>query len=131
MNYLLDTNICIYYLKGLYQLDEKFNSLPDGSLYISEITLAELKYGIANSSEPKKNRATLENFLSEVRILPIIDSLDIYAQEKVRLRKLGRPVDDFDLLIGASAIANSLVLVTNNEKHFDRIKGIEIENWTI
>jgi tRNA(fMet)-specific endonuclease VapC len=131
LNYLLDTNICIYYLKGLYQLDEKFNSLPDGSLYISEITLAELKYGIANSSEPKKNRATLENFLSEVRILPIIDSLDIYAQEKVRLRKLGRPVDDFDLLIGASAIANSLVLVTNNEKHFDRIKGIEIENWTI
>jgi len=55
--------------------------------------------------------------------------LDSYAQEKARLRKQGTPLDDFDLLIGASAVANNLILVTNNVKHFERIEGITIENW--
>lgn len=63
-------------------------------------------------------------------ILPIIDALDIYAKEKTRLRKSGQSVDDFDLLIGASAVANDLTLVTNNEKHFERLENIAIENWT-
>jgi tRNA(fMet)-specific endonuclease VapC len=72
----------------------------------------------------------LENFLSGVKILPIFHSLDVYAKEKARLRKAGAPVDDFDLLIGATAIAYNLVLVTNNTEHFDRLKGIRIENWT-
>lgn len=128
MKYLLYTNICIYYIKGRYELKEKFKSLDSHSLFISEITLAELKFGIANSQALDKNMNTLTKFLTGVQILPIFDSLDIYANEKARLRKAGKPVDDFDLLIGASAIANGLTLVTNNTKHFDRLREIKLEN---
>ena len=130
MKYLIDTNICIYYMKGRFELDSKFDLANTDSLFISEITLAELKYGVANSATPERNSKALINFLSGIQILPIFDSLDTYANEKARLRKEGRPVDDFDLLIGSSAIANDLTLVTNNEKHFERLTGIRMTNWT-
>ncbi|MBT9314520.1 type II toxin-antitoxin system tRNA(fMet)-specific endonuclease VapC [Leptothoe spongobia] len=129
--YLLDTNICIYYIKGKYNLDKKFDAVDDNSLFISEITLAELKFGVENSATPDKNRVVLQDFLSGLQILPIFEALDIFAKEKARLRKSGIPVDDFDLLIGTSAISNDMVLVTNNVKHFERINSIRIENWTI
>ena len=73
---------------------------------------------------------SLNKFLTGVQILPIFDSLDIYANEKSRLKKEGNPIDDFDLLIGASAIANDLILVTNNTKYFQRLNNIKLENWT-
>ncbi len=126
----MDTNICIYYIQGKFSLKEKFRKIKKGNRFISEITLAELKFGVKNSQSQKKNQETLDNFLIGIQILPIINSLDIYAEEKARLRKQGRPIDDFDLLIGASAIANNMILVTNNESHFQRITNITIENWT-
>ena len=128
--YLLDTNICIYYIKGKFGLKEKFRIVKKENLFISEITLAELKFGVQNSESPKKNQATLEDFLTGIQIIPIFNSLDLYAEEKARLRKTGQTLDDFDLLIGVSSVANKMVLVTNNESHFERIKNIEIENWT-
>lgn len=117
-------------MKGRFGLDKKFELIDFSSLFISEITLAELKYGVARSDFPKKNEKVLNDFLSAVQILPIFDALDFYASEKAKLKKEGRPVDDFDLLIGSSAIANELILVTNNEKHFERLDGIKLENWT-
>lgn len=116
-------------MKGKYNLDKKFDSLKKGEVYISEITLAELKFGVSNSKTPTKNKKALSNFLTGIKILPIIDALDIYADEKARLRKIGFSVDDFDLLIGATAVTNGLILVTNNEKHFKRFSEIKIENW--
>ncbi|MEP5612437.1 MAG: type II toxin-antitoxin system VapC family toxin [Cyclobacteriaceae bacterium] len=130
MKYLLDTNICIYFMKGRFDLNNKIDSLESNSIFISEITLAELKFGVANSFTPDQNNIALDNFLTGVQILPIFDALNIYAAEKSRLKRMGQPVDDFDLLIGASAIANELILITNNEKHFKRLTGITIENWT-
>jgi len=130
MKYLLDTNICIYYMKGLYQLDKKFDEVGSENCYISEITLAELKFGVENSDRKDENKKALEIFLNGVNIIPIYNALDIYASEKARLRKKGNTVDEFDLLIGATAIANHMVLVTNNVKHFKKIKNIVIEDWT-
>ena len=127
--YLLDTNICIYFIKGKFGLKEKFRTIKKENRFISEITLAELKFGVQNSESPKKNQSTLNDFLTGIQIIPIFNSLDLYAVEKARLRKKGEPIDDFDLLIGASSIANGMVLVTNNEAHFKRINNIEIENW--
>lgn len=63
-------------------------------------------------------------------VLPIYDSLDLFAKEKVRLQRQGNLIPDFDLLIGAITISNNLTLVTNNEKHFRRIEGIRLENWS-
>lgn len=127
--YLLDTDICIYYMKGKYNLVTKFQSIPNQNLFISEITLAELKFGVENSQNPKKNRIVLEKLLAGLQILPILQALDFYAKEKARLRKLGTPLDEFDLLIGTSAIVNNMVLVTNNSRHFERINNIDRENW--
>ncbi len=130
MKYLLDTNICIYYMKGLFDLDKKINKIGSENCYISEITLAELKFGVENSERKKKNKEALDIFLNGITIIPIYNSLDFYACEKARLRKKGNTVDDFDLLIGASAVSNDMILVTNNIKHFKHIKKIEIQDWT-
>jgi tRNA(fMet)-specific endonuclease VapC len=129
--YLLDTNICIYFIKGLYELNKKISAVGFENFYISEITIAELKFGIENSKSSHKsnNRKVIESFINSVKVVPIISCLDIYAKEKARLRKTGKVVDDFDLLIGSSAIVNNLILVTRNESHFENLQNIKIENW--
>ena len=66
--YLLDTNICIYYLKGLYDLDKKVKEVKIDNCFISEITLAELKFGVENSSNPSKNQSALDNFLTRIQV---------------------------------------------------------------
>lgn len=130
MQYLIDTNICIFYMKGMYDLRTKFMQAGIDRCFISEITLAELKFGVENSQNITKNKQALEDFLSGILILPIFEAIDIYAKEKARLRKKGTPVDDFDLLIGATSVAYNLILVTNNFKHFNRITNIQLEDWT-
>ena len=102
--YLLDTNICIFYLKGKFNLDRKIAEVGLNNCYISEITVAELKFGVENSRHIDKNKATLNAFLSQIQVLSISQVLDIYAIEKSRLKKLGTLIDDFDLLIGTTAI---------------------------
>jgi len=128
--YLIDTNIAIFYMKGRFDLDMKFQPLTSDTCFISEITLAELKFGVENSEKPVKNRKALDNFLSGVQILPIFHSLDLYAKEKARLRKTGISIDDFDLLIGVTSVNHELVMVTNNTRHFKRIAKIKLEDWT-
>jgi tRNA(fMet)-specific endonuclease VapC len=98
---------------------------------ISEITFAELLYGVERSDAKEKNRRTLEIFLTDISILPIHQALPLFASEKARLRKIGEPIDNFDLLIGATAVHHGPTLVTNNTKHFQRIQGIQLEDWTI
>jgi len=127
--YLIDTNIAIYYMKGKFNLEEKFDQAA-GNCFISEMTLAELKFGVENSEKSEKNFQTLEKFLTGVKILPIFHSLDLYAKEKARLRKAGTPIDDFDLLIGVTSVTHNLIMVTNNTDHFKRINGIDLEDWT-
>jgi tRNA(fMet)-specific endonuclease VapC len=129
--YLIDTNIAIFYMKGKFNLEKKFDKLTAENCFISEMTLAELKYGIANSEKPEKNNKALDNFLTGVQILPIFHSLDLYATEKTKLRKQGTPVDDFDLLIGVTSVTHKLIMVTNNTNHFNRIEGINLEDWTL
>lgn len=71
----------------------------------------------------------VNEFLNDVTILPISNSIRRFAKEKARLQKAGMPIEDFDLLIGVSAVENSLTLITDNVKHMARINDIEIENW--
>lgn len=128
--YLLDTNICIYYIKGQFNLDKKILEVGEENCFISEITIAELKYGIENSKSAETMRIIVEAFIPKFPIIPIYNSLDIYAKEKAKLRKQGLLVDDFDILIGATAVANDMIMVTNNVVHLNRLENIVIENWT-
>ena len=71
----------------------------------------------------------INNFIRRIQVLPILNAIETFAKEKARLRKTGNMIDDFDLLIGATAIADNMILVTENEKHLSRLTGIQIENW--
>ena len=129
MNYLLDTNVCIHFFRGKFNLLEKLQQIGIKNCAISEITLAELAFGAENSSKPRHNHKIVNSFTEQLSILPIFNSIDIYAKEKVRLRKDGEMISDFDLLIGATAVANDLIMVTENTKEFQRISKIKLENW--
>lgn len=129
MKYLLDTNICIHFFRGQFNLIDKFIEINLQNCAISEITLAELSYGAENSSNPKKNLDLIDKFSAEVKVLPIYNAIHIYAKEKTRLRKSGTLISDFDLLIAATCVSYDLIMVTENIKEFERISNITIENW--
>lgn len=129
--YLLDTNICIFYLQNKYGVVNQLEKVGRRNCYLSEITVAELLYGAACSSNPEKHLAETRAFIDKFEILHIYPVLFTFAQTKATLRKLGLPIDDFDLLIGTTAVVNGIIMVTENQKHLSRIPQIIIENWII
>ena len=130
MGYLLDTSICVFFLRGRLNLDKIVKEVGLENCYISEITVAELRFGAENSDNPTKSNKAVDVFLKGLTIIPIFGSIKRYAIEKVRLRKIGKPInDEFDLLIGVTAIENQLILVTDNVKDFKFLNGIQMENW--
>lgn len=129
MKYLLDTNICIHFLRGKFGMIEKFQELGTENFAISEVTFAELVFGAENSTNPKKNLELIEVFTDQVLILPIFNAIYLYGKEKARLRSIGLMISDFDLLIGCTAVDKDLIMVTENQKEFERISGIQLENW--
>ena len=129
MKYLLDSNICIHFFRGKFNILDKLNEVGIENCAISEITLAELVFGAEKSSDPAKNHELIEKFISQLTIFPIFDSIQIYAKEKARLQSEGSIISDFDLFIGCTSLANDLIMVTENIKEFERLQGIKIENW--
>ena len=130
MQYLLDTNICVFFLRGKFNLDDIIKEKGRENCFISEITVVELRFGAENSDDPNKSHKAVDVFLKGLSIIPIFGSIRRYAKEKVRLRRLGKPIhDEFDLLIGVTAIENKLTLITDNLKDFERLDGIKTENW--
>lgn len=128
--YLIDTNICIYFIKGQFELDKKIAKVGERNCFISEMTVAELKYGVENSKKPEELRDIVEAFIPKFFVVPIYSCLDVYAKEKAKLRKQGLMIDDFDILIGATAVINEMIMVTNNVDHLNRLDDIVIEDWT-
>lgn len=132
MQYLLDTSICVFFLRGKLDLNKIIRDKGRINCFISEITVVELRYGAENSVNPFKSHHAVDDFISGLTIIPIFSAISLYAKEKVRLKSIGKPMhDEFDLLIGVTAIENKLILVTDNIKDFERLDGIEIENWFI
>ena len=130
MQYLLDTNICVFHLRGKLDLEKIIEEKGQENCFISEITVLELRFGAENSDNPQRHHEAVDDFLGELTIIPISSCVKLYAKEKVRLRKTGKPInDEFDLLIGVTAVENKLTLVTDNIKDFEKLKGIKIENW--
>ncbi|MGY6563020.1 MAG: PIN domain-containing protein [Luteibaculaceae bacterium] len=117
-------------MKGQFDLGNKIEKIGDEKFFISEITIAEMKYGIAKSNLKERNKIVFQNFFDKFKVLPIFPTLDVYAEEKSRLKSTGKSLDDFDLLIGSTAIYYDLTLLTRNTNDFDRMKGIRIEGWT-
>lgn len=130
MKYLLDTSICVFFLRGKLNLDKVFKRVGRENCCISEVTVFELRYSAENGDNPPKLHKAIDDFINGLTIIPIYKLPLRYAKEKTRLRKLGIPIhDEFDLLIGVTALENKLTLVTDNVKHFKNLDGISIENW--
>ena len=130
MQYLLDTNICVFFLRGLLDYNIIIKDKGLDNCYISEITVFELRFGAENSKNIKKSHKAVDRFIQGLSIIPIYGCEKRYAEEKVRLRKNGTPMhDEFDLLIGVTAIENKLTLVTDNLKDFKNFDDLKVENW--
>lgn len=129
--YLLDTDIVVFFLRNKKNIAEHLALLSPNDVFVSEVTVAELEYGNRCSGRYEENKYMVERFLSSVNIVPFSDAILLYAEERYRLRMLGQSIEDFDLLIGCTAVSESLIMVTNNAKHYSRIKGIRIENWVV
>jgi len=130
MQYLLDTNICIFFLRGKLNFDEIIRQKGLDNCFISELTVFELKYGAENSENPKKSHEAVDKFVKGLTVIPIFGVVKEYAETKVYLRKNGTPLhDEFDLIIGVTAVVNKLILVTDNTKDFRFIKNVKLENW--
>jgi tRNA(fMet)-specific endonuclease VapC len=133
MQYLLDTNICIYIIKKRpAEVFEKFKTLQPGSLAISAVTFAELLYGVMKSAHPQKNQTALEKFTTPLEVLDFDASACIeYAHIRAHLEKQGTPIGSLDTLIAAHALSRNLTLVTNNTKEFMRVPSLKLENWVL
>lgn len=132
MQYLLDTNICIYIIKKKPpQVLEKFNFLSPWDICISSITVAELKYGVYKSQNQQQNNNALIQFLLPLEIIHFDEkAAEIYGQIRTDLEKKGQVIGSMDMLIAAQTLALDLTLVTNNTKEFARIPNLKLENWT-
>ena len=132
MKYLLDTNICVFFIRGKYNLYTIFKEKGIENCSISELTVFELKFGAENSSDPVKSHWVVNEFIKRFSIIPISEIADKYAEIKVKLRKNGTPMhDEFDLMIGVTALQNRMTLVTDNLKDFRFIEGLITENWIV
>lgn len=129
-NYLLDTDICIFWLHDKYNLVDKINQVGAESCYVSEITIAELFFGAYNGKFPEEDSKDVAKVSGAFGIKPAYLVFERFGKEKARLKKAGLIIPEFDILIATTAVHHNLILVTNNTKHMSRIEGIKLENWT-
>ena len=130
MKYLLDTNICIYIINERpAQVLQKLINAGQESLAVSTVTVAELAFGVVKSNRAE-SRSKLENFLSKFPLLPW-DQNAAWAYGKVRknLEASGQRIGERDLLLASQALASNLTVVTNNTREFERVEGLNLENW--
>jgi tRNA(fMet)-specific endonuclease VapC len=130
LQYMLDTNICIYVIKNYPpKLRERFNQLAE-QLCMSSITLAELVYGAEKSSRRLENLQAVEQFTARLEVLAFPSKAAAhFGQIRADVERLGKPVGPLDMLIGAHARAEGLIIVTNNAREFRRLPGVRVENW--
>jgi len=131
MKYMLDTNIIVYAKNN--RPESVLNQLTaqrPSDVGISASSMAELEFGVCHSSRPDQNRLALMSFLSAIQIIPFdSDAAREYGQIRQDLTQDGNLIGSNDMLIAAHAKALGLILVTNNTREFERVKGLHVENW--
>ena len=129
--YLLDTDTIIYSLKGHEAVQRNLSTHIDDPMSLSVISLMELYYGAYKSQKVTSNISKIRVLEKTFEIIPTgTESAEIFGILKTDLEKSGSPLDDFDLIIAAYAMTYNLTLVTNNYRHFERIDGLKLANWS-
>ncbi len=130
-SYMLDTDICSYILRERpAQVLEKFQKIEMDQLFISVVTYAELLYGVEHSSSKKINREIVEDFVRHLSIKAWDENAaEHYGNIRAILQSKGKIIGAMDLMIAAHARSQKMVLVTNNDKHFNRVPKLKVANW--
>jgi tRNA(fMet)-specific endonuclease VapC len=135
--FLLDTDTASYIIKGTSpELDARLAKQPIDRVFISSVTRAELLFGVRRLAQAHQNVARLakevDHFLSTIHTLAWDDgAADAFADIRVALERGGTPIGVMDTMIAAHAMAVSATLVTNNVRHFRRVKSLTVQNWTV
>ncbi len=130
MKYLLDTNICVYWLKGNEHIEQKILSIGLDNVALSFLNVSELYYGAYKSQRVDANLTLIRQLTDQLSVVESDEAIsELFGEMKATLEKAGTIIDDADLFIAACAKVHGLTLVTNNLKHFRRIKGLRLENW--
>jgi tRNA(fMet)-specific endonuclease VapC len=130
--YLLDTDTLVYFLKGHDAVVRNFKARLNTPKAISVVTYGELVYGCRKSQRAAENLARVRRL---AELYPLVDVtravMDSFAEIKAALSANGTTVDDFDLVIGCTALTLNYAVVTNNARHFEKIPGLRVVNWTL
>ena len=127
MRYLIDTDWAIDHMHHVAGVSHRLEELAPRGIGISVVSLAEIYEGVFYSTDPDGNERALRLLLAEFDVLPLDDeACRIFARERGHLRTAGTPIGDMDLLIGATAIRHGLTILTNNRRHFSRLRGLDI-----
>ena len=125
----MDTDTCVELLRDNPRVI-KAREPCDGPVVTSVITAAELYYGAARSAQPERNRKRVTRFLESIDLMGFdIRSAQVFGEIKQNLCARGQGLADSDLLIAATALAIGAILVTGNRRHYERIPGLQIEDW--
>lgn len=131
IRFLLDTDFCIELIRGRAPaVLSRLRRRKVGTIGISAITLAELQFGVARSTDPAKNTIALAHFCAPLEICPFDhEAASAYGPIRAALAQVGTPIGPLDTLIAAHAVALEVTVVTNNEREFRRVPGLRVENW--
>lgn len=131
MKYFLNTNTCIYFLKGQSEtIQQRLYLHSPAQIAIPSIVKSELLLGAYKSRNKKKNTEIVESFLAPFSVAGFDDNeSSVYAEIRSELEKKGKVIGPNDLIIASIVLSNNGVLVTNNEKEFKRIAALRVENW--
>ena len=131
MNYYLDTDICIFVLKGKFpSIKSWMQSFSPERIKIPSIVKAELLLGARKSEHPKQVTAIVEAFLAPFEVIPFCDKCTVlYSEIRWDLERRGQTIGPNDLLIAATVVANEGVLITHNTQEYSRIPRLKIQDW--
>ena len=131
MPYLLDTGTCSYAIRNAStRLDGRLATASPDALAISAVTRAELMFGLEKRGNPRELTRLVHGFLDRVAVMPWdAQAADHFAKLCALLERGGTPIGIFDAMIAGHAVALKATLVTNHQKHFQKVKALKFENW--
>lgn len=127
---MLDTNIASAIITQRIDLGEQLTKLDTEDWCISAITHAELRFGVMRKPGATKLQRLVESFLLAARTEPFdAKAADEYGRLRAELEREGVGIGIADELIAAHALSMSAIIVTDNTRHFARVKGLSVQNW--
>lgn len=132
MLHMLDTDTASYIIKERSPaIAERLARVPPSSVCVSAITRAELQYGLKRLPPGHRLHVGVRRFLAIVRVLAWdADAADFYAEIRHELETTGQPIGEMDMMIAAHTLAARAVLVTSNVRHYERLPGLALANWS-